>query len=96
MQDLTEGRIVHFVMPLGEHRPAIVTKVWDHTGETGCANLSVFTDYANDAIYTEGEKQVYKNAGIDKEAVAHGHFWATSRLYSEEPKPGTWHWIEKA
>jgi hypothetical protein len=42
----TIGRIVHYVVDrdLGEHRPAIVTHVWDDT----LCNLQVFTDGQND------------------------------------------------
>lgn len=53
MDGLTEGRIVHYVLQdydesslrpapnAGEHRPAIVVKVW---GSNGTCNLQVFTD----------------------------------------------------
>lgn len=91
MDGLTEGRMVHYVLPDGhgrspsEHRPAVVVKVW-RMGDgsppaNGCSNLSVFTDFTND--YSSGQ-------GAD------GRMWATSVVYSEEPKPGTWHWIERA
>lgn len=47
---LTEGRIVHYVLEdgshAGDHRPAIVVRVWDH--EKGTINLQVFTDGSND------------------------------------------------
>jgi hypothetical protein len=33
MEGLTEGRVVHFVMPDGTHRPAIIVQVWSR--ETG-------------------------------------------------------------
>lgn len=46
MEGLTPGRIVHFVMPDGEHRPAIVVRVWWH--RVGMVNLQVFTDGLND------------------------------------------------
>jgi hypothetical protein len=50
MDGLTEGRIVHFVMDSGpregDHRPAIVVRVWDKTA--GYVNLQVFTDSTND------------------------------------------------
>lgn len=46
MDGLTEGRIVHFVMPDGEHRPAIVVKVWNK--DSGSSNLTVFSDWQND------------------------------------------------
>lgn len=85
MDGLTEGRIVHYVLPdgvsKGEHRPAIIVKVWNQ--ETGCCNLSVFQDWSNDKAAPTGDG-------------ASGVFWATSRLYSETAEPGTWHWIEKA
>lgn len=62
MDGLTEGRMVHYVLStsdpspvrpqrnVGEHRPAIITKVW---GPTGTVNLQVITDsdeqqYSND------------------------------------------------
>lgn len=55
MEGLTEGRMVHYVLPEGksqaEHRPAIVVKVWSK--ETGTANLTVFPDWQNDGK-TEG------------------------------------------
>ena len=40
------GRIVHYVLPspakyAGEHRPAIITRVWSDT----CVNLHVFEDF---------------------------------------------------
>jgi hypothetical protein len=86
MDGLTEGRIVHYVLlggdMAGEHRPAIVVKVWRDIAQymqEGRINLQVFTDFSND--------------GKDYES---GRYWATSVPYSEEPKPGTWHWIEKA
>lgn len=97
MDGLIEGRIVHFVMPNGEHRPAIVTKVWDHEGATGTSNLNVFTDYSNDVPYKQDEIEKMRNGfGIDPDQVRHGHIWRTSIRYSETPEPGTWHWIERA
>jgi len=50
MEGFTEGRMVHFVMPDGEHRPAVVVRVWrPQTPENpGYCNLQVFTDGSND------------------------------------------------
>lgn len=81
MDGLTEGRIVHYVMPSGDHRPAIVVQVcpkeWGYP--PGAVQLQVFTDGSNDGLeYTSGI------------------FWATSVQYSETPAPQTWHWIERA
>ena len=50
MEGLTEGRMVHYVLSYGpsagEHRPAIIVKVWNQ--ETGTVNLAVFMDGSND------------------------------------------------
>lgn len=89
MEGLTEGRIVHFVLAdgphAGEHRPAIVVKVWrkgdGSPPDNGYSNLLVFLDGSNDAG-PSGE--------------ARPLLWATSIEYSEEPRPRTWHWIERA
>ncbi len=96
MEGLTEGRIVHFVMPSHEHRPAIVVKVWDRSGQAGTSNLQVITDGPNDLPYTPEEKQQFQDFDMDLGAVRHGHIWKTSIMFSEDPQPGTWHWIEKA
>jgi hypothetical protein len=81
MEGLTEGRVVHFVLPdgphKGEHRPAFVVKVWDRA--TGYVNLQVFMDGTNDGP-----------------EYASGISWQTSVLYDEAQRPRTWHWIEKA
>lgn len=79
------GRIVHFVMPEssrypGEHRPAIIVKIWDATPKTdSMVQLQVFTDGSNDG-------ELFKS----------GLFWATSVHYADpsEKKPYTWHWPE--
>lgn len=86
MEGLTEGRIVHYVLPdgtsRGEHRPAIVVKVWRDISQyvtEGRINIQIFTDFSNDG-----------------DQYASGQYWGTSVPYSETPEPGTWHWIEKA
>lgn len=96
MDGLTEGRIVHYVMPDGSHRAAIITKVWN---DRGLVNLNVFADYTNDLPYTEEEKQKFTDNGINLEDVRHGHIWKTSISFLDDrndPKINTWHWIEKA
>lgn len=88
MDGLTEGRIVHFVMPNGQHRPAIVVHVWNKT--SGVSNLTVFSDWTNDT-------HNLPNAFHNPDDIAHGMFWVTSANPDEETKKsGTWHWIEKA
>ena len=91
MDGLTEGRIVHYVLDegrsKGEHRPAIVVKVWrpgeaNYPPEKGVCNLQVFTDFGND---------------FPKDHDGYGgQVWATSVEFSEDKEPGTWHWIEPA
>lgn len=53
MEGVTEGRIVHYVpaahdhvMTRGEHRAAMIVKVWDKS--SGYCNLQVFCDGFND------------------------------------------------
>lgn len=89
MEGLTEGRIVHYVLNKGrnkgEHRPAIVVKVWrDGEGnppENGVCQLQVFTDSDKDGLFNDALPPM---------------MWETSVTHSETKEPGTWHWIEKA
>ena len=60
MNGLTEGRIVHYVMPNGVHRPAIVVHVWDRS--KGTANLTVFTDPGIDGENLRHSVQVEHSA----------------------------------
>jgi hypothetical protein len=87
MDGLVEGRIVHFVMPSGEHRPAIIVRVWrDLSGAPeGYSNLVVFVDGANDLHYAS-------RPDVPDQVT----LWETSIHYSENKEPRTWHWIEKA
>jgi hypothetical protein len=85
---LTVGRLVHYVLPSGygypgEHRPAIVVKVWEPLSEPFPIQLVVFLDGSNDA---SGQGKLAPLAT-----------WATSVRYDPEGKePGSWHWIERA
>lgn len=83
MEGLTEGRIVHYVLPdgpsAGEHRAAVIVKVWRNVASAcqGYCNLMVFLDGANDG-------------------TASYLLWKTSKCYSDGKELDTWHWIEKA
>ncbi len=86
MEGLSEGRIVHYVLPdgrsKGECRPAIVVRVWrngSYPPENGLCQLQVFTDGSNDGDDYQG-----------------GIVWRTSIIHSHENGPGTWHWPERA
>ena len=110
MQKPTIGRIVHFVLPNGEHRPAIIVRVWteefpnnpvEHTG----LNLQIFLDGTND---NEAYRGMELPAKID---LLHGTMWYTSAQYGspggekiDNPglpegisiaPPATWHWPER-
>jgi hypothetical protein len=90
MEGLIEGRMVHYMMPSnGEHRPAVIVKVWDH-GE-GIVNLQVFTDCGNDFREVSGGGSTDFN-----DAVATGILWRTSIPYDKTMSLNTWHWIERA
>lgn len=95
MEGLIEGRIVHYVLReganVGQHRPAMVVRVWRGAdGEppaNGVCQLNVFVDGTNDfpSLLREG----FNLAGPS--------CWQTSVLNDEVAKgPGTWHWIERA
>ena len=80
---LAIGHIVHYVLPggrnRGEHRPAIVVKVWEEAaGEA--VQLQVFTDSSNDFPTGPG---------------SNGVLWAISVRHDEEQQQGTWHWPEE-
>lgn len=81
MQGLTEGRIVHFVMPQvteqgdSPHRPAVITEVLNR--RTGIVNLTVFFNGPRD--------------GQNLEALG----WVPSVGFDPNGAPGTWHWIER-
>jgi hypothetical protein len=87
MDGLTEGRIVHYVLPdgpsKGQHRPAVVVRVWrEVSGCEGYVNLRLFMDGQNDMEYKTRDHTKYEHL--------------TSVCFSADARPGTWHWIEKA
>ena len=57
LESFALGSVVHYVLPAGptqgEHRPAIVVRVWD--AQAGLVDLQVFLDGSNDGRpYTQG------------------------------------------
>ena len=80
------GRVVHFILDegrsFGQHRPAIITRVWaraDQVTPETAVQLQVFADGTNDDI--QGGANVV---------------WKSSRQYRDpsEQAAGTWHWPE--
>jgi hypothetical protein len=101
MEKVSVGRIVHYVLANGEHRPAIIVRVWP--GEFGTAEV---TDGINVQIFTDGSNDAA--AGTD---VAIGSFSGEERIQGVAWRPsvryrdpsdgnvaelmGTWHWPER-
>jgi hypothetical protein len=84
MNELSIGRIVHFVTEEGTHKAAIVVAV---SGNESC-NLQVFTDGNN-------EKGHYVVNDLARKNEVPSIAWVTSVSYSEEPAARTWHWPER-
>lgn len=96
MEGLTEGRIVHYVLPdgpsAGEHRPAIIVRVW--RGEIVVNPKTAEEEHMKD---TAVQLQVFMDGdGRGWNDQAPNVVWHTSVMYSEDKEPDTWHWIEKA
>ena len=68
LRPVTVGRIVHYVMGSGEHRPAIIVCVWNQ--EAGTSNLQVFTDGSND-----GKVNVVWETSITRSNVPKPYTW---------------------
>ena len=79
-ENLVIGRIVHFVMKDGKHRPAIVVQVWEDSVDGQC-NLDVFTDGTNDGM--DHDLVVWRTSVPFHNPAVNG------------PKPFSWHWPEK-
>lgn len=104
MDEVKLGRIVHFVLANGEHRPAIIVRVWP--GEYGNdevkdgINAQVFLDGGNDRVVfvdaatTPPTSDAFSQVTLDE--CTKGSAWRTSVRHSSEAKPGTWHWPERA
>jgi len=91
MDGLTEGRIVHYVLNNGEHRPAIVVRVWPDEFGPGVpgVNLCVFLDGTNDARAFDSERT--------PPPLSQMTYWVTSAKFDQDTKaPRTVHWIEEA
>ncbi len=85
MDELVIGATVHYVLSNGEHRTAIVVRVFDqYSREAGLANLMVFSDGSNDRSLIAGD------------VSAQGIFWATSVHYESEGQTHhSWHWTDE-
>jgi hypothetical protein len=59
---LAIGRVVHYVVSPGEHRPAIVTRVVDK--KIGLVNLNVLRDYEDITAFVEVNNGSYLVANV--------------------------------
>jgi hypothetical protein len=98
------GRIVHYVLADGQHRPAMIVRVWP--GEYGNdevkdgVNLMVFLDGMNDQ--SASSPTVNSVMGmVSADECARGSAWRTSVRYGAVTPdgtgmlPGFWHWPER-
>ncbi len=102
MEGLTVGRVVHYALstddakiinerriavnqPAGERLPGVQYHIGNPV-ESGEHCAMVITQVWNTDGLINGKVVL---DGLDD-------YWATSRRYSEQKEPGTWHWIEKA
>ena len=91
----TVGRVVHFVLPGGEHRPAFIVKVWP--GEFGNDEVK---DGVNLQVFIDGTNDGHVGGDCTLEEGQKGMVWRTSVRYAATPggtglPPGTWHWPER-
>jgi hypothetical protein len=91
---LAEGRMVHYVLTDGSHRPAVVVRDWKEP--SGSCNLQVLLDGSND--------RPPGSENCTGQEAERGIAWRTSVQYHAAPDtpvappcpPHTWHWPEKA
>lgn len=84
MEGLAVGRFVHYVLSDGQHRAAVIVRIFPEMAAEGTVNLYVFLDGANDARVPHGAE------------ITPGMIWATSAHYDEVgDKEHTWHWPER-
>lgn len=81
------GRTVHFVLPSGEHRPAIIVRLFDQAPtEKSYVQLQVFIDGSNDSA------QIHESERLPNTTTV----WRTSVAQDPTGKiPGTWHEPER-
>lgn len=94
------GRTVHFVMPNGAHRPAVVVNGPFGEAPNLGVNLQIALDKANDgrALGDDGGTNVYRLETEFGADVSPGGFVANVYTRFEDPTgqtPGTWHWPER-
>ena len=84
------GRIVHYVFSNGDHRPAIIVRIFDENPtERSYVQLQVFVDGSNDShLLDHQDKAISPSPNV---------VWRTSVLQDAADKaPGTWHEPERA
>lgn len=103
MEGLTEGRIVHFVLPGrdadGRMGQLALTLKPEAAGKH---RPGIVTDRTGDSELAPGGGEGLANLTVFLDGMDGLKVWATptawigSVPYSENHEPGTWHWIERA
>jgi hypothetical protein len=104
MDGLTVGRLVHYV--LTETDAKEINEAHQAANETPTADRIPGIQYHVGNLVTAGEHcgatlvKVWnkENGYVNLKVQLDGQddYWATSKSYSDQKEPGTWHWIEKA
>lgn len=83
------GRIVHYVIGGGHHRPAIIVRVWDQAPkEDSVVQLQVFTDGSNDGMQNvEWHTSVHQDASGIKPGTWHARSVMIRTLTSRSSRP---------
>ena len=97
LDEIQISRIVHFVIPSGKCRPAIVTEDWKESGKPGYVNLVVFPDGSNDGKYGVDDHThrlpIAATERTDKANLPLLTGWETSVLPNHAVRAvRTWHW----
>ena len=89
MEGVTEGRIVHYIKPDWDTKGPgdfVEGQEYRHLPAIIVRVWDKERGYVNLQVFTDGSNDGYNGNVV----------WKTSIEYSEEPKPNTWHWPERA
>ena len=96
MDGLTVGRIVHYVV--SESDAELILQKRAESGNASCNLPWVGQHYPAIVVAVFENEYGQNHPGVNLQVFMDGNdsHWVTSRKYSEDKEPGTWHWIEKA
>jgi hypothetical protein len=105
MEGLTAGRIVHYVVTgadaneinrrRDDFRLKKVVLPWPGGAQAHVGNPALEGDhFPAIVVWVLNPERGYINAQVFLDG--NDSLWITTRPYSDDKEPGTWHWIEKA